>query len=69
MEIVKEFIEYFAIAFVASACLIFMAKIVMNKLIRKDVNYYEDVELEEEERMLRGANIVRDRDCDRKEGY
>lgn len=68
MEIVKEFIEYFVIAFVASACLIFMAKIVMNHFIRKDKNYYEKVEIQEEDRMLLGVGIVLDRDNEGKEG-
>ena len=53
----NEFLYYGFVSFVGSIVLIFLSKVVMNKPHRKDVNYYETTEKEEELQMLRKANL------------
>lgn len=53
----NEFLYYCIISFVGSIVLIFLSKVVMNKPFRRDVNYYETTEKEEELQMLRKANL------------
>ena len=53
----NEFLYYGCVSFVGSIVLIFLSKVVMNKPIRRDVNYYETMEKEEELQMLRKANL------------
>lgn len=53
----NEFLYYGFVAFVGSIVLIFLSKVVMNKPLRRDVNYYETMEKEEELQMLRKANL------------
>ena len=53
----NEFLYYCIISFVGSIVLIFLYKVVMNKPLRRDVNYYETTEKEEELQMLRKANL------------
>ena len=36
----KEFLYYIALAFISSACLIILSKIVMSSFMRKDKDYY-----------------------------
>lgn len=62
----NEFIYYFCISFVGAMVLIFLAKVVMNKPIRKDKDYYETGEREEEMRMLRNANLKKSKNGGRK---
>lgn len=53
----NEFLYYGFVSFVGSIVLIFLSKVVMNKPLRRDVNYYETMEKEEELQMLRNANL------------
>lgn len=53
----NEFLYYGFVSFVGSIVLIFLSKVVMNKPLRRDVNYYETKEKEEELQMLRKANL------------
>ena len=53
----KEFIYYFFTAFEGAFILIFLAKELMNGIIRRDANYYEAEEIETEKEMLRKANV------------
>ena len=53
----NEFLYYGFVSFVGSIVLIFLSKVVMNKSLRRDVNYYETTEKEEELQMLRNANL------------
>lgn len=53
----NEFLYYGFVSFVGSIVLIFLSKVVMNKPLRRDVNYYEATEKEEELQMLRKANL------------
>lgn len=53
----NEFLYYGFVSFVGSIVLIFLSKVVMNKTLRRDVNYYETTEKEEELQMLRKANL------------
>lgn len=57
MEILKETMEYLIIAFISSALLIFMSKIVMQKLLRRPADYYLKEELRQEEMLLNSAGI------------
>ena len=57
MELIKEFIEYLIIAFISSAILIFLSKIVMQKILRRPADYYRKEELRQEELMLNRAGI------------
>jgi hypothetical protein len=58
---IKETIEYLLIAFVSSAILIFLSKIVLQALIRRPADYYRAEELRQEEMMLNSAGFsIRD---------
>ena len=48
----KEFIYYIALAFISSACLIILSKIVMSSFMRKDKDYYEAGERKVEAELL-----------------
>lgn len=62
----NEFAYYFYISFVGAMMLIFLAKVLMNKPIRKDKDYYETGEREEEMKMLRSANLKKTKNGGRK---
>ena len=52
-----ETLEYLGIAFVSSALLIIMSKIILQALIRRPADYYDAEELRQEELMLSSAGI------------
>ena len=52
-----EFFEYILIAFISSALLIFMSKVVMQKVLRRPADYYLKEEYRQEELMLNAAGI------------
>ncbi len=60
----KEFFYYFFTSFEGALVLIFLSKELMNHWIRRDRNYYEADELEEEMEMLSKANLTKN-GCDR----
>ena len=53
----NEFLYYLVLSFAGSMILIFLAKVVMNKPIRRNKDYYEAEEKEVELRMLRNSNL------------
>lgn len=53
----NEFLYYLVLSFAGSMILIFLSKVVMNKPIRRNKNYYEAEEKEVELRMLRDSNL------------
>lgn len=61
----NEFLYYGFVSFVGSIVLIFLSKVVMNKPLRRDVNYYETAEKEEELQMLRKANLSKKKNDER----
>ena len=52
-----ETLEYLGIAFVSSAALIVMSKIILQFILRRPADYYEKAELLQEERMLNAAGF------------
>lgn len=59
------FLKYLFISFISSAILIFISKIVLDKLIRRDIDYYEKEERDIEEKMLSNIKIVKISDEER----
>lgn len=55
----KEFFYYFFTAFEGALVLIFLSKELMNKLIRRERNYYEEGEIQEVMEMLSKANLTK----------
>ena len=59
--LLEETLRYLGIAFVSSALLIFMSKIVLQFLIRRPADYYSAIEMKQEEAMLNSAGFsIRD---------
>lgn len=54
----NEIIRYLIISFISAVTLIFISKVILERLIRRDKDYYEKYESEEEEAMLKNINIV-----------
>ena len=52
-----ETLEYLGIAFISSALLIIMSKIILQSLIRRPADYYDAEELRQEELMLNAGGI------------
>lgn len=59
------FLKYLLISLISSAILIFISKIVLDKLIRRDIDYYEKEERDIEEKMLSNIKIVKTSDEER----
>lgn len=59
------FLKYLLISFISSAILIFISKIALDKLIRRDIDYYEKEERDIEEKMLSNIKIVKISDEER----
>lgn len=57
MHILEEILEYLGIAFVSSALLIIMSKIILQKILRRPAEYYDAEELKQEELMLDAAGL------------
>ena len=53
----NEILHYTVLSIVGSLALVFMSKIILNKLLRRDVNYYERVEIHEEIELLQTASL------------
>ena len=58
--IMKEFFGYILISFVSAVVLLLLSKAVMQKLLRRDPGYYEDIEAEEERMMLADVKTAGD---------
>ncbi|MBR0399826.1 MAG: hypothetical protein IJH95_03295 [Mogibacterium sp.] len=54
---IKETLEYLLIAFISSAVLIVLSKIILQRLIRRPADYYLADELRQEELMLNSAGF------------
>jgi hypothetical protein len=54
---IAETLEYFVIAFISSAVLIVLSKIILQNLIRRPADYYLAEELRQEEMMLNSAGF------------
>lgn len=52
-----EFFEYLLIAFISSAILIVLSKIILQALIRRPADYYVKEELRQEDLMLKAAGL------------
>ena len=48
---------YTVLSIVGSLALVFMSKIILNKLLRRNVKYYESTEINEEIELLQNAGL------------
>lgn len=53
----NEILHYIVLSLVGAVALVVMSKIILNKLLRRDVNYYENIELREEIELLQNASL------------
>lgn len=53
----NEILHYIVLSLVGAVVLVIMSKVILNKLLRRDVNYYEDIELREESELLQNASL------------
>ena len=53
----NEILHYIFLSIAGSVALVIMSKVILNKLIRRNVNYYEDIEISEERELLQNASL------------
>lgn len=53
----NEILHYTVLSIVGSLALVFISKIILNKLLRRNVNYYESTEINEERELLQNAGL------------
>ena len=53
----SELLHYTVLSIVGSLALVFISKIILNKLLRRNVNYYESTEINEEIELLQNAGL------------
>ena len=53
----SELLHYTVLSIVGSLALVFMSKIILNKLLRRNVKYYESTEINEEIELLQNAGL------------
>ena len=53
----NEILYYIFLSLAGSVALVIMSKVILNKLIRRNVNYYEDIEISEERELLQNASL------------
>lgn len=53
----NEILHYTVLSIVGSLALIFISKIILNKLLRRNVKYYESTEINEEIELLQNAGL------------
>mgnify|MGYP000844327206 FL=1 len=53
----NEILHYTVFSIVGSLALVFMSKIILNKLLRRNVKYYESTEINEEIELLQNAGL------------
>ena len=53
----NEILHYIVLSIVGSLALVFISKIILNKLLRRNVNYYEGTEINEEIELLQNAGL------------
>ena len=53
----NEILHYIVLSIVGSLALVFISKIILNKLLRRNVKYYESTEINEEIELLQNAGL------------
>ena len=53
----SELLHYTVLSIVGSLALVFISKIILNKLLRRNVNYYEGTEINEEMELIQHAGL------------
>lgn len=53
----NEILHYIVLSIVGSLALVFISKVILNKLLRRNVNYYESIEINEEMELLQHARL------------
>ncbi len=53
----SELLHYTVLSLVGSLALVFISKVILNKLLRRNVNYYEGTEINEERELLQNAGL------------
>ena len=53
----SELLHYTVLSLVGSLALVFISKVILNKLLRRNVNYYEGTEINEEMELIQHAGL------------
>ena len=53
----NKILHYIILSIVGSLALVFISKVILNKLLRRNVNYYEGIEINEEMELLQHARL------------
>ena len=53
----SELLHYTVLSIVGSLALVFISKVILNKLLRRNVNYYEGPEINEEMELIQHAGL------------
>ena len=53
----NEILHFTVLSLVGSLALVFISKVILNKLLRRNVNYYESTEINEERELLQNAGL------------
>ncbi len=53
----SELLHYTVLSLVGSLALVFISKVILNKLLRRNMNYYEGTEINEEMELLLHARL------------
>ena len=53
----NEILHYIVLSIVGSLALVFISKVILNKLLRHNMNYYESTEINEERELLQNAGL------------
>ena len=53
----SEILHYTVLSIVGSLALVFISKVILNKFLRRNVNYYEGTEINEEMELLQHARL------------
>ena len=53
----SEILHYIVLSIVGSLALVFISKVILNKLLRRNADYYEGTEINEEMELLQHARL------------
>ena len=53
----NEILHFTVLSLVGSLALVFISKVILNKLLRRNVKYYESTEINEEIELLQNAGL------------
>lgn len=53
----NEILHFTVLSLVGSLALVFISKVILNKLLRRNVNYYEGTEINEERELLQNTGL------------